>query len=334
MTCPTILSHKRAVMTPFGLLGNDENALSFALGYTFAKCLPLLQHFLRRIGIGGLRRDSLSKVEISLQRHEHGGITDIEISLPGKLFVVVEAKIGLSIPTLDQCLKYVPRFKHQKAAKRRLVALVASPATSFIESYRSQCSELKPLLTAFHWMDLIPDCAQLVAKHRPTTEAGQWVRAFHRFLEQEYTMRSFTDEVWIVSANTQPLWDKGMSFYDTHTKGRIYYCKGVHAKRPLYIAFRVHGHVSAIQRVLRVEHEARPIDFIPELKDVSNEWPKESHTIWVLDEPTPLPKPIPSGDATMRARRCGCDLDVLLSSPTIRLAEERMKKRHAASVNC
>jgi len=62
----------RRVSTPFGLVGNDENALTFALGFTFQQCPSLLQEFLREIGINGVRRGSLRDVQIILQRRSRG----------------------------------------------------------------------------------------------------------------------------------------------------------------------------------------------------------------------------------------------------------------------
>jgi hypothetical protein len=88
-------AYGRLVTTPFGLLGTDENALSFALGYTFQQCLPLLQWFLRYIGISGVHPLALPKARIDLQRHRSGepgqGITDIEVHLPGHFHVIIEA---------------------------------------------------------------------------------------------------------------------------------------------------------------------------------------------------------------------------------------------------
>jgi hypothetical protein len=72
MTYPPLHAHDRLVTTPFGLIGTDENALSFALGYTFQQCPPLLQRFLRDIGILGLRQSTLQKARIDLQRHRTG----------------------------------------------------------------------------------------------------------------------------------------------------------------------------------------------------------------------------------------------------------------------
>ncbi len=126
---------QRVVTSPFGLLGTDENALSFALGYTFQQCLPLLQWFLKEIGIQGVHNTTLRKARIDLQRHRSGdsgqGITDIEIHLPGYFHVVIEAKVGLAVPSIEQCCKYLPRFHDTNEPIQKLVALVQSADDSF-----------------------------------------------------------------------------------------------------------------------------------------------------------------------------------------------------------
>jgi hypothetical protein len=321
--------------TPFGLLGHDENALTYALGFTFAKCPQLLQIFLRRIGLGGISLNTLQSATIRLQQRGHGidGITDIEIDVPGQRFLIVEAKVGLSVPDLEQCRKYLPRFDAHVKSQKRLIALVESGSTAFVHQHGSLCPALKPLLKAFHWSDIIPECARLRSKCQADTEEGVWLRYFQGFLEQEYQMRAFTEEVWIVSARTSPLWPGGLSYYDTHAKERpqghrIYYRTDCHGKRPLYMAFRNNGKVTHIQRVMGVVHEAMPLEYVPELRHISaKQWPTTPHTIWLLGPPTELSRPIPTGDNTMRARQFSCDLDILISSNSIREAVQKMKDR-------
>ena len=81
MELPSVFAYGHAVDTPFGLLGNDENALSFALGYTFHECPFFLHQFLSEIGVGGIRKKALADVRIDLQKHGGNlgdkGITDI-----------------------------------------------------------------------------------------------------------------------------------------------------------------------------------------------------------------------------------------------------------------
>ena len=133
-----LYAHNRLVNSPFGLLGTDENALSFALGYTFQQCLPLLQWFLKQVGIAGVYQSSLQQARIDLQRGATGqGITDIEIHLPGHFHVIVEAKVGLAVPTIEQCRKYLPRFKTTNEPIQKLVAVVQSPDQTFCQGLRS-----------------------------------------------------------------------------------------------------------------------------------------------------------------------------------------------------
>jgi hypothetical protein len=142
-------------------------------------------------------------------------------------------------------------------------------------------------------------------------------------------MKCFTEEVWIVPVTTVPLWPGGWSFYDTHVRGHIYYHDNPRffAKRPLYIALRTRGRVEAIQRVLRVEHDGSLIKYVPELANSTEEWVKIPQTIWHLAEPVLLPRPLATGDATMRARHVSCDLDILLSAATLRDAVAMMQRR-------
>jgi hypothetical protein len=325
-----LTAYGRQVTSPFGLLGQDENALSFALGYTFAQCPNLLHAFLKDIGLRGLRHAALKHCSLLLQEHgsKRGltGITDLELHLPGCFHVIVEAKVGLSTPTVEQCVKYLPRFQEKNEPTKRLVALLQI-SQSFSERYYRASPSLKELLIPYTWTSLIPHCIHDQRWCPQTTLPGYWVRSFQRFLEEEYNMKCFTEEVWIVSASQVPLWPNGLSHYDTHVKGRIYYRQDRHTKRPLYLALRTQGRIEALQRVLRVEHEVQPVNCIPALKNVPHGWPSEPHTIWHLGEPVKLPNPIPTDDAAMRGRMVSCDLDILLSSSSIKQAVARMQKR-------
>ena len=88
------------------------------------------------------------------------------------------------------------------------------------------------------------------------------------FLDQEYRMKAFTTEVWILAISTEALWPNGMSHWDIHQKYRVWWDYKEHSVRPLYIAFRVNGVVDSIYRVSRVEHAVPIIDLVPEMKNI------------------------------------------------------------------
>ena len=324
-------AYGRAVSTPFGLLGNDENALSFALGYTFRECPVLLQRFLSAIGVPGIRLSSLGAAQIELQRHGAAsgckGITDIEIRLPGCFHVIIEAKVGLDLPSLEQCVQYVPRLSASDEPNKRLVALVQAPDGSFEQRYKKASAKLKEVLTAYNWSEFLLHCVHLMKTLGPNESQGRAVRWFYNFLDQEYRMKAFTTEVWIVPTNPDPLWPGGWNFLDTHLKCHVYYDPRHQSVRPLYIGFQGGGQLKAIHRVLRIEHEMPPIKYVPLLSHVKDEWPRSQMTIWHLDSPVALPSPLPSGGNNVHRRKVSCDMDVLLTGKSVLDIETRMRER-------
>lgn len=322
--------NKRAVTTPFGLLGTDENALTFALGYTFQQCPALLQWFLRQIGISGVQIRSLRNATIELQRHRSGnsaeGITDIEIHLKGQFHVIIEAKVGLGIPSLEQCCKYLPRFEKTNEPVKKLVALTQSPDESFRESYSKQAPALSERFVVFNWLTILPECIRLMMGDSLGADAKAWVRSFYQFLDEEYRMKAFTTEVWILAISTQPLWKNGKSHWDLHQEYNVWWDFKAHTVRPLYIAFRVDANLDSICRVTTIEHGVPMIDVAPELKNVKDKWPKHPGTIWHFETPVKLPNPIRTGGG-MYNRRVRCDFDLLLTCTTVQEIEQEMGKR-------
>lgn len=321
---------QRAVTSPFGLLGNDENALSFALGYTFQQCPVLLQWFLKQIGISGLRGTALQNARIDLQRHRGGessqGITDIEIHLPGHFHVIVEAKVGLAVPTIEQCCKYLPRFDETNEPIQILVTLVQSTDDSFVTKYGIEEPELLERLVCFNWAWLFTECIRIVMGRSVESEAKAWVRSFYKFLDQEFRMKAFTNEVWILAISTEPLWPNGMSHWDIHQKYRVWWDYKEHTVRPLYLAFRVDGNLDSVWRVNRIEHGVPIKAVVPEMKKINNDWPNDPCTVWHLEPPVRLPEPIRTGGG-MYNRRVRCDFDLLLTCKTVLEIEQAMKER-------
>ena len=330
MAAPSLFSSGRTISTPFGLLGNDEDALSFALGYTFRECPRLLQRFLSDIGVPGIRVATLARARIDLQKHGaatgHKGITDIEIRLPGVFHVIIETKIGQSVPTIEQCSKYVLRLEDTNEPNQKLVALVGSADNTLAERYATQEPSLHDRLVAYNWVSFFPHCLRLMRNddHSP---AGMSVRWFYSFLDREYHMKAFTTEVWIVPASTKRLSPDGCSLFDTHLLRKVFWDARPQPVRPLYIAFRANAEVKEIHRVLSIEHDTPPIKYVPELKEMeeTSKW-REPMTIWHLDEPVPLPNPIPTGPGLFQ-RSVRCDMDILLSSRSVKEIEDKMKAR-------
>lgn len=325
---PGLYQNDRSINTPFGLLGADENALSFALGYTFQQCPRLLQWFLGKIGLPSVRVASLANAKITLQQHRNidanQGVTDIEIWLPGHFHVIIEAKVGLAVPTVEQCCKYLPRLNATQEPFQKLVAMVQSSDLSFAERYGlKKNDELSKSICVFHWSTFIPKCVDLIVKGNESDAALQTLRWLQQFMDQEYGMKAFTTEVWILPVAIEPLWKNGMSFLDIHKKYSLYFDGRSHSVRPLYIGLRSQGMLDCLYKVLSIEHETPVSKYVPGLK---TEWRDTPFTIWHLDKPVPLPAPIPTGGG-MWQRRTACDFDLLLRCKSVLEIESAMRER-------
>jgi hypothetical protein len=326
---PPINIAQRPITTPFGLIGTDENALSAALAWTFHCCPELLRWFLQRVGMSGIQTRRLTNAQIQLQRYERRGgrrgITDIEIRLDNELHVIIEAKIGSAVPSLEQCRKSATRLRNS-AAKTKLVALVESQDHTFPVKYAEANPEMGELLGLVTWQQVFDECRRLAASRGADSLSRTWCRHLMDFLQQEYAMNTYTTEVWILAASTEPLWDNGLSHWDIHQQYRLWWDYAEIHVRPLYLAFRASGQVDSIWRVNRIEHDVLVGDRVPPLKKQGGIWAKKPATIWHLDPPVALQRTLKTGPG-MYNRRVRCHLDLLLSCGTVQEIEDAMRER-------
>jgi hypothetical protein len=159
-----------------------------------------------------------------------------------------------------------------------------------------------------------------------SAQSKEWARSFYNFLDQEYTMKAFATEVWILPISTEPLWPKGMSHWDIHQQYRVWWAYKYHTVRPLYLAFRVEAELNSICRVSRIQHGVPIIDVAPEMRNIRNNWPKLPSTIWHFEAPVEIGRTLRTG-AGMYAKHVRCDLDLLFSCNTVQEIEVAMGKR-------
>src|SRR5262245_48783588 len=119
--------------------------------------LPWATHFsnVHRSCSGFSEPSASQRATIDLQQHRSGepgqGITDIEIRLSDHFHVIIEAKVEMAVPTIEQCRKYLPRFHGEPSQK--LVTLIQSPDRVLLNGYAKQDRALSKLLVGFHWAD-------------------------------------------------------------------------------------------------------------------------------------------------------------------------------------
>lgn len=98
------------VGSAFSLLGQDENDLTAALGFTLARCKALSDAILSRVWPGlGVDEDASFALEVRAEI----GRTDLEVRLPASsALLIFEAKRDWLLPTTAQLEQYVSRI-HQ-----------------------------------------------------------------------------------------------------------------------------------------------------------------------------------------------------------------------------
>ena len=105
----------------FGVFGAKENTATFALGWCLEQSPALRDILVRLIAVVDIEASTLS---IDLQRHsEDGGYTDIELLIPNRLHVIIEAKKGWVLPHQDQLMRYASRFQDRDTRLSVLVSI-------------------------------------------------------------------------------------------------------------------------------------------------------------------------------------------------------------------
>lgn len=267
----------------FRIVGDDENALTSALAQCIVYSEGLLRAVLRNVGLKNVRARSLESACVFYQRHAEDrreGITDIEVTIPGILHVIIEAKIKSAFPDIEQCQKYLERFD-PAIPQHRLAVLLDAADAGVVEQYRSRDASFEGLLVPLLWADIYDEAQRILRRSHDTVEQ-YLLSEFCSFVEGEYYMKSFEEEVWVVPLNTKPLWQGGLSRYDIPLQRRIYFHPAKRTRRKaIYFAPRAFGEVKHVQRILKIEYNKKPRQFISELNDLQRfPWAFEDFTVF------------------------------------------------------
>src|SRR6266496_942160 len=103
---PDLRLHGRTIETVFELMGLSENAITFSLGWTLRQS-PSLSTLLLKDVLPGAPPPPVNGIHLQEYAAQQG-ITDIEIEA-GDVRVIVEAKRGWTLPTIDQLRQYAAR---------------------------------------------------------------------------------------------------------------------------------------------------------------------------------------------------------------------------------
>ncbi len=317
--------HGRQVFNLFELLGDYENALTFAVGWTLHQSPRLLKLLLDEIF--GQRTDPTEAV-IRLQHYqsEHG-YTDIEVDVPKVGCAIIEAKRGWSLPSRRQLMKYAARDSFRAAKKKRLVVL-SECLPEYVEHNLDLPKTLWPSVRSLTWMRVIAATQKIASK--VGTNKKRMLREMANYLEDHTTGRNpWTNRVFVVALANADLPNGKISIELVEKKRRYFHPvgDGYPSIPPTYVGFRYRGRLQSIHFVESYEVVSELKHHIPEIK-----WKKFSrpHFLYKLGKAVKPDHEVKTG-GLYGSGHVWCALDLLLTSKTIAEAKRLTRWREAKS---
>src|SRR4051812_5765644 len=102
--------HGKGVPTVFNLLGENENDMTYSLGWVLSHSQIVTEKVLE---FAFKRRPRFTKYSLALQEsHPGGGYTDVEIQAD-RMHLIIEAKKGWNLPSRGQLERYSKRLRRK-----------------------------------------------------------------------------------------------------------------------------------------------------------------------------------------------------------------------------
>ena len=209
---------------------------------------------------------------LRLQHHKHpGGVTDIELELPGQFHIIIEAKHGWTVPSLRQLGKYARRLRASPVKIKRLVVLSECSPECAAQILRRDKMHGVPLATV-RWKSVahLADKASRNASHAEK----RLIQELLSYLNRSVVMQQIdSDWVYVLSLakGTHRGWK--ISWIDIVRRRRRYF----HPLDPNWpkdppnsIAFRCGGRLQSIHHIDSYKAVVRLHQDIPEIPN--DEW--------------------------------------------------------------
>lgn len=309
------------VATVFDLIGRDENDMSRALAWGMSKSEKLLASVLSSVGAPPLTQDAV----ITFQKADEFGITDIEVTIPGELAVIFEAKRGWTLPAEEQLLRYAQRLLRANVSERRLVVLTQWGATNYA-SQRLAGWRLGLPSTVLGWEDVL-NLVKEAARKAPRSER-RVLGDLATYLAGVVEMRDTdSNRVYVVSLSRErhpylPIdFISVVEAHDSYTYPAV--GGGWPKVPPNYMGFRHGGQLRSIRHV---DDHRVVTDLSPYFAGAT---PMEHGPDFILFLGSPIvpPRPVRNGPGVLRNARVWADIDLLLTADTITEAARLTKER-------
>ena len=318
--------HKHKVDSVFQLLGSEENDITCSIAWAFSKSPYFLKEFLRRMIHW---KGSIDNVIIRVQQYEtSGGITDIEVEMPGEFYLIVEAKRGWNLPTRAQLDRYANRisFKSSIATIKRLIALSeCSPEYAARNLAVREVSGLRIEPLSYKGLVAFAKVAYLGGSHAEKRLVDELLT----YLGGIMTMQQISsNKVYVVALAQGVPEGWGISWIDIVKRKHRYFhpvgCGrgGWPGEPPNYIAFRYDGRLQSIHHIEGYEVFTDPHEKLPGIPE--EKWPP--HFLYRLGSAFAPSKEVRTGNI-YRNGRVWCMLDTLFTCDTISAARDLSQKR-------
>ncbi|OCB20048.1 MULTISPECIES: hypothetical protein [Mycobacterium] len=302
------------VESAFSLLGQNENDLTAALGFTMARCTALSDAILRRVwpALG-----EVEDVSFALEVRAEIGRTDLEVRLPASsALVIFEAKRDWLLPTTTQLAQYVSRI--HRSGSGAMVSL-SQASTALAETQLPREIQGVPVVH-LPWLDVLADitAARTVCRGRERI----WLEELHIYLMEVIRMRTVADSmVYSVVLNEDRPGGEGTPTFREFVTDQLCYfhpygAGGWPTDPPNFMAFRWGGAVQRIHRIMRADVVPTIRERFPYLPE--NDASDRPHAVYDLGPRIPPLEPIPNGAGIYPSSRLWVLLDQLQTAPTLK----------------
>jgi hypothetical protein len=310
-----------ALRSVFDLLGQDEDDMTAALGFTLTRSPSFTAALLACLGVKDPGPLHDAQVRLQSARDDHGR-TDVELEIGTRVFVLLEAKRGPQLPSPTQLALYAPLLAGCSHRDRRLVALTsATPA--FAQAHLASAVHGIPVLHR-SWREVRR--VALAARSRAGAQERRWIDEFATYLEGLVQMETrYSNMAYVVSLGASSPAGWAISWRDiVEKRGRYFYPVG---KRwpdpPNYLAFRYDGQLRSIHHVESFELFTDPHALFPEIPAAA--WAQ--HYCFRLGPAIQPGRAVKNGPKVQRAMRFYCMLDTLLTCATLTEALQTTRAR-------
>ena len=331
--------YRQKVDSVFELLGSNEDAMTYSLGWALSKCNVFCQQLAAKLD---LREGFSDATTIRLQEYAHQkGYTDIEVIDPGRVHIVIEAKRGFSIPGSDQLEKYADRLLAQDTKAKKMLLVLAESDREEQWLSRHVPDHVKQVeVRAISWkqfLNMAQDSVTKVTRH----SEKRMLRQLISYLEKVTTVQNQeSNYVYVVSVSYDVFFeDVGLSFVDVIEKHNKYFHpmgSGWPTEPPNYIAFRYDGKLQSIHHIksYKVIEDFQEDFNLPSPQDAGGE-----HYLYELGPAIRPIKEVRTVDKTRgytnirQANRCWCFIDLLLTCDSISEASVKTRDREECREN-